>query len=221
MYSYASYGNPSVTSLLNLSTDAQYQNGIFQTQKRTSLYEAILILDQIKLSKTYTSEYLFASGSVDYVNFDTNVPHKSEMTLVSSKEKSPTVMEGFFGLSTAFNLFNAEGEVGFGNKNYSISQKANVEYLTANAEAGVTYKGGLGASVGAKASVLSGEIVRSLNILGFEFEIGLSADFLSAGVSASAGMTKTLDGKTKLNVETEAGLVLFGWGITFSMVIPY
>ena len=93
-------------------------------------------------------------------------------------------MLGKFG---KISVGNAEGKIGIGNQNVSLSLKGVADGLTATGQAGIQCKNGGGVALKAKGAVLSGRVTIELNVYGWEIEGGVSGDFLSYGGEVMSG----------------------------------
>ena len=162
---------------------------------------------------------LFASGSASLGNFEVDLSALESGTFASSD--GPSDFEGWFGLGLGANVANAQGSFGIGDENLSLSINGNVDFLTAEAKAGVTYKKGLGVNAEAGAAVLSGKATIAIKIYDLVLEVGVNLDALTAEAKANYGFTKTLDGKTKIGIDEDKGLGWFGWGLVFNLTLPF
>jgi hypothetical protein len=92
------------------------------------------------------------------------------------------------GLYSKISAANASGQIGIGNETLSAGIKAVGDLGTATANAGIEINPlGIGASIGAKASVASGRATGVINVFGWELELGVTGDFAALGATLKIG----------------------------------
>ena len=146
--------------------------------------------DTYTLSGNFTEEIVNGSGSLNGGYSETNCDN------------------GFEG---NVSVGNANGCIGIAYDAFSAYIKGELNALNLDGKAAFTYKKGVGVGVKAKASVLSTEGTFEFNILGYELEIGGTADLLSVGAELTIGVFPDEGFKAKSNV----GLGIFGVGFIF------
>ena len=95
--------------------------------------------------------------------------------------------KGMLGGFAKLSGINANGRIGIGNDDVSLSLKGVADALTLTGQAGLQYQDGLGLSLKAKASLLSGRATTELNLWGWEIELGVTGDLGSIGAELTAG----------------------------------
>ena len=120
-------------------------------------------------------------------------------------------INGMLGAFSKISVGNANGKVGIGNKDVSLSLKGVGDGLTASAQAGIQYKDGAGLAFKAKTAVLSGIVTAELDVFGWQIEFGVSGDLFSVGYEAMIGVFPN-EGFT---AKTSVGAGLFGAGFVF------
>ena len=100
------------------------------------------------------------------------------------KSQNPSISAGVYAKAS---VANVSGKVGT-NNNLSLSIKVVGDGLTASGVAGVNYQNGLGLIAKAKAAVFSGRATIEMCVSGWEFEFGVTADALSAGIGITLGV---------------------------------
>ena len=118
---------------------------------------------------------------------------------------------GMLGAYGKVSVGNANGEIGIGNNDYSISIKGVGDGLTATAQAGLQYQTGIGFAARAKASVLTGRVSIELVMFDWEIEFGVSGDVLSVGAETMIGIFPDEGFVAQAN----AGAGLVGGGFVF------
>jgi hypothetical protein len=112
---------------------------------------------------------------------------------------------GMLGGFAKDSVVNVTGRIGVGNDDVAASLKGVGDVLTATAQAGVQYRNGVGVAAKAKASVLSGRATVEFNVFGWEIEVGVTGDLLSAGAEVMAGYFPNEGFKVKANASLGAG----------------
>ncbi len=110
---------------------------------------------------------------------------------------------------------NANGRIGIGNDDVSLSLKGVADALTLTGQAGIQYQDGLGLSLQAKASLLSGRATTEFNLWGWEIEFGVTGDFGSIGAELTAGYFYEEGFKLKAGISA-----LIGGGVIFRIKPP-
>lgn len=82
---------------------------------------------------------------------------------------------------------NGAGKIGVGNDKVAVSLKGVGDVLTAQAQAGIHYKEGIGVGAGARASVASGRAGIEFNLFGWQIELGVTGHAVSIGAEAMIG----------------------------------
>ena len=139
---------------------------------------------------------------------------------LDDKIKSSGAQDGWIGGFGKASVGNANGKIGIGNDNLSATLKGVADGLVATAQAGLHYKDGFGIGAKAKASVLSGRATMEFNILGWQVELGVSADVLSIGAEATIGIFPTEDGGKQFDARAGASSGVFGWGYVVRVKVP-
>ena len=125
---------------------------------------------------------------------------------VIPKSGEPSVTVGAFAKVSGG---NAAGKIGVGNKDASLSLKGVGDVLTASAQAGLKYQGGLGLTAKAKAAVFSGRATVEFQLFGWQIELGVTGDAISAGAEATIGI---FDGAFEAKANASLGV---GGGFVF------
>lgn len=139
---------------------------------------------------------------------------------LDDKIKSSGAQDGWIGGFGKASVGNANGKIGIGNDNLSVSLKGVADGLVANVQAGLHYKDGFGVGAKAKAAVLSGRATTEFNIFGWQVELGVSGDLLSVGAEATIGIFPTDDGGKQFDARCNVGSGLFGGGFIFRIKAP-
>lgn len=81
--------------------------------------------------------------------------------------------------------------------------------MTASAQVGLKYQEGLGFTAKAKAAVFSGRATIEIQLLGWQIEIGVTGDFISAGAEATIGIFDgAFEAKANASLGIGSGLVI-------------
>ncbi len=139
---------------------------------------------------------------------------------IDDKIKSFDSQDGWVGGFGKSSVGNANGKIGLGNDDLSVSLKGVADVLMANAQAGLHYNGGFGIGAKAKVAVLSGRITTEFSIFGWQLELGVSGELLALGADATIGVFPTEDGGKQFRVERGVSPGLFGAGFIFRLKVP-
>ena len=123
--------------------------------------------------------------------------------------------KGMLGGFAKLSGINANGRIGIGNDDVSLSLKGVADALTLTGQAGLQYQDGLGLSLKAKASLLSGRATTELNLWGWEIELGVTGDLGSIGAELTAGYFHGEGFKLKAGIS-----VLIGGGFILRIKPP-
>ena len=93
-------------------------------------------------------------------------------------------MLGAYGKAS---VYNQSTQSRVGSANIGISRKEVIDIGVVTAQAGVQYKQGLGVSVGGRASVGAIRRTYCIDIYGWQIEVGVEGQVLTAGAEASCG----------------------------------
>jgi len=107
---------------------------------------------------------------------------------------------GMLGEYNKVSVGNANGKIGVGNSNTSVSLKGVGDGLTLGTQYGIQYKNGFGLATKAKASALSGRATMELDVFGHQVEFGVSADLLSVGAECMVGIFPNEGFTTKASI---------------------
>ena len=143
--------------------------------------ERPVIFNSVLASGSFRNGLLFGKGTV--TKFYVSSQASAQVSLKNGKF--------VLGVSSKFSLLNANGQIGIGNDNFSISLKGSADIGTISALAGIiinpdskTYFAGIDAKISAFAA--SGGV--QFEIFDYQIEAGVSGNVLAAGVQFGVGI---------------------------------